>query len=290
MLLLLSTRTTTRTRTSTAADGDAAVCKLHQSGSGEISAIQKKKGKKNFIHPTGHNVTMTECVQHVCQASRTARLLLFQLHLITAAICMLAGVHIVCTTAEKHCGAGVGAATPQGTMARWTLNLGKLLINDVATKMNYFFLQSFPIIPIPTHPRWPSHHLATCHACTPPSFFKVSHLIVPPVAPFNYSLGVRAQAVAADVSSISRKFGRAVPPLSCWWQCNKDPGSSAMMPLFIIFRKTNRGTGEAPHPSLHPCLSAHIYSGIICHPPLLTACLHCQSDVSSAAGEHTHYE
>lgn len=44
---------------------------------------------------------MTECVQHVCQASRTPRLLLFQLHLIAAAICRLTGVHRVCATA-KH--------------------------------------------------------------------------------------------------------------------------------------------------------------------------------------------
>lgn len=49
---------------------------------------------------------MTECVQHVCQASRTPRLLLFQLHLIAAAICRLTGVHRVCATAEKHCGGG----------------------------------------------------------------------------------------------------------------------------------------------------------------------------------------
>lgn len=158
-------------------------------------------------------------------------------------------------TAEKHCGAGVGAGTPQSTMARcWTLNLGESLINDVPTTMNYFFPKNFPIIPIPSHPPWPFHHLATCHAHSPPSFFKVPHLIVPPVAAFNYSLGVKAQAVAANASSISRKFGRAVPPPSCWWQCNKNPGSSAMMPLFIIFRKTNGGTVKAPYP-LPPSVS-----------------------------------
>lgn len=190
-----------------AADGDAAVCRLCQSEERkEIPAIQKN----SKWNPSIQRVTTTECIRHVCQASRTPRLLLI-LHLMAATICRLTGVHSAGATAEKHCSSTTRC---DGMVLLLVLSLGESLIDGASMRDGLFFPHSnFSATPIPTRPRRPPcRHRATCHARSPSSSLKVPRLIVPPVAAFNYSLGVGTQVVAADASSITRKFSRAAPP------------------------------------------------------------------------------